>query len=204
MGTALASEWSKKGHEIIFSHSKNDEKISRLLSLIKGASFEKLPAAIKNSDIIVISCQYEGLEEIYEHEYSFENKIVISCVSNLKPDFSANTIGLKTNRTISVVEEIQENLPNAFVGEAFNTAFAANISNPNRVLNKTTGTIFYCTNHNNIRKTIEQLITDLNYEPNDAGSLKSARTLETLATIWIQMAVVANIYPGFGLKIIKQ
>jgi len=34
--------------------------------------------------------------------------------------------------------------------------------------------------------------------------LKSARALETLATVWVQMTVVANKYPGFGLKIVQQ
>ncbi len=204
MGTALASQWSRKGYEIIFSHSKNAEKISKLLSLIKGSSFETLPTAIKDADVVVITCQYEGLYEIFKYKESFNNKIVISCVSDLKPDFSANTIGLKTDRNISVAEEIQENFPLAFVGEAFNTAFASNIGNPSRLVNEEKGTIFYCTNHKNSKATIEALISDLEYEPIDSGNLKSARALETLATVWVQMAVVANKYPGYGLKMVKQ
>jgi 8-hydroxy-5-deazaflavin:NADPH oxidoreductase len=204
MGTALASLWSKKGHEIIFSQSKNQEKVNKLLKLIKGSSFENFKTAVTNADVIVITCQYEGLQEIFDYKLELKEKIILSCVSNLKPDFSANTIGLKTDRTISVAEEIQENFPLAFVGEAFNTAFASNIGNLNRLLNEEKGTIFYCTNQENSKPVIEELITDLDYEPIDAGNLKSARALETLATVWVQMAVVANIYPGYGLKIIKQ
>jgi 8-hydroxy-5-deazaflavin:NADPH oxidoreductase len=204
MGTALALQWSRKGYQIIISHSRNAEKINQLLSLIKGASFEKMPAAISAADVVVVTCQYEGLKELYQYKDAFKNKIVISCVSNLKPDFSASTIGLKTDRTISVAEEIQENLHKAKVGEAFNTAFAANIHNANRKTSTDVANIFYCTDYEDIKQTIEQLIIDLNYQPIEAGNLKSARTLETLATVWVQMAVVANKYPGYELKIIKQ
>jgi 8-hydroxy-5-deazaflavin:NADPH oxidoreductase len=204
IGTALAIQWSKKGHDIIFSHSNKIEKINQLLSLIKDSGFKKLPDAISDAEIIIITCQYDGLKEIFANSALFTNKIVLSCVSNLRPDFSGNTIGLHTERTTSVAEEIQENLPNALVGEAFNSAFAANINNPNKIDDSKDSSIFYCTNHDSIRSTIEQLIMDINYEPVNAGNLKSARALETFATIWVQMAVVANKYPGYELKIIKR
>ncbi|GEM_PF-2408316 len=204
MGTALATVLSKKGHEITFSHSKNEEKINQLLKLIQGSKYEKIPDAVSYSDVIIITTGFEGLAEIFEHRKTFKDKIVISCTSNLNPNFSGNTIGLATKQTISVAEEIQQNLSEALVAEAFNTAFALNIGNPNRLTNPEMASIFYCSDHESIKPTVAQLITDLQYEPVDAGMLKSARALETLATVWVQMTVVANKYPGFGLKIVQQ
>ncbi len=204
MGKALASIWSKKGYKIIFSHSKNEEKINQLLNVVAGSTAETIVNAIKLADVIVLTTQYAGLQELYQYKDHFENKMVFSCVSNLTPDFSGNTIGLPTNRKISVAEEIQENLSKALVCEAFNSAFAVNIENLERLKGNELGSIFYCTDHQDIKKTAQQLISDLDYTPIDAGVLKNARTLETFATVWVQMAVVANKYPGYGLKIINQ
>ena len=204
MGVALAANWVMKNHEITFSHSKSKDKINTILSDIEGSQYLELAEAIQYSEIIIITSVYDGLAEIFQHKELFENKIVISCTSNLTPDFQGNTIGLKTERTISVAEEIQENLPNAFVGEAFNSAFAVNIGNLERLKNQEQGSIFYCSNHNTTKDVTSKLISDLHFQPIDAGDLKSARGLETFATVWVQLAVVSNKYPGFGIKIINQ
>jgi 8-hydroxy-5-deazaflavin:NADPH oxidoreductase len=204
MGVALATNWKLKNHEITFSHSKNKERIKTILESIKGSQYLELKEAVQYSEVIIITSVYEGLAEIFNYKELFKNKIVISCTSNLLPDFQGNTMGLVTERTISVAEEIQENLPSAFVGEAFNTAFAVNIVNLERLNNKETGSIFYCSNHATTKRVASQLISDLSFQPIDAGDLKSARALETFATVWVQLAVVSNKYPGFGIKIINQ
>lgn len=203
MGVALAKNWVLKGHQITFSHSRKKEKISTILQEIKGAQYLELADAIQHSEVIIIASVYEGLSEIFRHKALFNNKIVISCTSNLKPDFQGNTIGLQSSRSLSVAEEIQENLPDAFVGEAFNSAFAENIGSPQRIESKTIASIFYCSDHSKNKEVAKQLISDLNYQAIDAGNLKSTRALETFATAWVQLAVVSNHYPGFEIKIVN-
>lgn len=203
MGVALAKNWVLKGHQITFSHSRKKEKISAILQEIKGSQFLELAEAIQYSDVIVIASAYEGLSEIFRYKNLFSNKIVISCTSNLKPDFQGNTIGLQTSRSFSVAEEIQENLPDAFVGEAFNSAFAENIGNLQRFDSTTVASIFYCSDHTKNKEVALQLISELNYQAIDAGALKSARALETFATAWVQLAVVSNHYPGFEIKVVN-
>ncbi len=203
MGLALAKNWILKGHQITFSHSKRKEKINAILEEIKGSQYLELTEAIQYSEVIIIASVYDGLSEIFRYKDLFSNKIVISCTSNLKPDFLGNTMGLQTSRGFSVAEEIQENLPTAYVGEAFNTAFAENIGNLQRIESKTIASIFYCSNHTKNKEVASQLISDLNYQAIDAGDLKSARALETFATSWVQLAVVSNHYPGFEIKIVN-
>jgi 8-hydroxy-5-deazaflavin:NADPH oxidoreductase len=201
MGMALATQWSANGHNIIFSHSNNTDKVKKIIELVKGSVYENMPTAVSLADVVVITCQYEGLAEIFKLKDAFKDKIVLTCVSNLRPDFSGNTIGLSTHRQESVAEEIQKNLPNALVAEAFNTAFAANISTISDT--KCNGSILYCTDHEGIKEKIEDLISLLKYTPLYTGGLKTARAVETFATVWVQLAAVANIYPGHTFKIKK-
>jgi 8-hydroxy-5-deazaflavin:NADPH oxidoreductase len=43
-----------------------------------------------------------------------------------------------------------------------------------------------------------------NYEAIDAGSLIVARSLETLATAWVQFAVASKLFPNLGLKALRR
>jgi hypothetical protein len=47
-------------------------------------------------------------------------------------------------------------------------------------------------------------ITENAYEAVNAGSLKVARSLETLATAWVQFAVASGLFPNLGLKALRR
>jgi predicted dinucleotide-binding enzyme len=49
-----------------------------------------------------------------------------------------------------------------------------------------------------------QLIQDCGYDAIDAGGLMVSRSLETLATAWVQFAVVSNLFPNVGLKALRR
>jgi predicted dinucleotide-binding enzyme len=42
------------------------------------------------------------------------------------------------------------------------------------------------------------------FEPVDAGELINARSLESLATIWVQFAFVTDMFPNFGIKVLRR
>jgi 8-hydroxy-5-deazaflavin:NADPH oxidoreductase len=203
MGIALATMWARRGHHISFSLSNNPAKMRQVLELVDNAAFLPLAAAVTEADVVVLCLQYDGLDDIYEHKERFEGKLVITCMNDLKPDLSGNTIGLKTGRTLSVAEEIQALITNAFVVEAFTTVFAVNIRSLKRARSKEKGTVFYCTDHADKVPVVEKLIDDLGYRATNAGKLKNARTLETLGTIWYQLAVISSAYPDHELQIVK-
>lgn len=48
--------------------------------------------------------------------------------------------------------------------------------------------MLFCSDDAGARKTVEQLVRDVGFEPVFAGPLKQARYLEPLAVLWISMS----------------
>lgn len=202
MGSALAHCWSAN-HQVCLSYSRDENKLSTLAAELKTAQvMPNLDEAIRFAEVVMIATPYEGLDEIFHHENAFSGKFVISCVSNLMPDFTGSTIGLATKRSISVAEEIAQRLPSARVVEAFNLAFAENLKSSTHRHSLVAPSVFYCGDDNNAKLVADQLIRECGYEAINAGPLISSRSQETLATAWVQFAVASGLYPQIAFKAI--
>jgi 8-hydroxy-5-deazaflavin:NADPH oxidoreductase len=64
--------------------------------------------------------------------------------------------------------------------------------------------VFYCGDDVEAKQVVAGLIADCGYEAIDAGNLLVARTLETLATAWVQFAVSSHLFPNLGLKALRR
>ncbi len=131
-------------------------------------------------------------------------KILLTCVSGLAPDFTGGTIGLSASITTSVAEQIAELAPGAKVVESFNLTFAETLAAPDRDFAGQRPTLLYCGEDAEAKATVARLIEDCGYDALDAGPLGSARSLETLATIWVQTAVVCKLFPEVALKLLRR
>ncbi len=71
----------------------------------------------------MLTVQYPAIEDALKLAGSLEGKVIITCVSGLKPDFEGQTMGLPTHLKVSVAEQIADFAPGAKIVEAFNTTF---------------------------------------------------------------------------------
>jgi 8-hydroxy-5-deazaflavin:NADPH oxidoreductase len=204
MGAGLGKLWAKAGHEVVFSYSRDENK---LLELAKAAGATAKAGTVQEAaaqDIVLLAVWLPALEEVIQSAGSLDGKIVITCVSGLQPDFTGQTIGLATDLKTSVAETIQQLLPNAKVVEAFNTTFAEIIASDSRQFGSDFPSVFYCGDDVGAKQMAAHLIEDCGYKAVDAGGLLVARTLETLATAWVQFAVVSQLFPNLGLKALQR
>jgi 8-hydroxy-5-deazaflavin:NADPH oxidoreductase len=204
MGAGLGKLWAKAGHEVVFSYSRDQNK---LLELATAAGATAKAGTIQEAaaqDIILLAVWLPALEEVIHAAGSLDGKIVITCVSGLQPDFTGQTIGLATDLKSSVAEVIQKLLPNAKVVEAFNTTFAEIIASDSRQFGADFPSVFYCGDDVEAKQVAAHLIEDCGYQAVDAGNLLVARTLETLATAWVQFAVASQLFPNLGLKALQR
>lgn len=201
MGAALGKSWASKGHQVMFSYSRNPEKLSTLAAFNEHTSSGTVIQAIDFGDVILLAVPPPALPEVLPDAGRFGNKILLTCVSGLRPDFTGKTIGLPTELKISVAEQIAHMLPAVRVVEAFNITFAQLIEA--RTFEGKQAAIFYCTDHVDVQETVEALIKDTGYEPVYAGSLYTARSLETLASAWVQFSAVSGLFPGVAIKALK-
>jgi 8-hydroxy-5-deazaflavin:NADPH oxidoreductase len=205
MGGGLGKLWAKAGHEVIFSYSRNPDKLQQLAAVAGNqAKVTDVKEAVAQSQLVMLAVGVSVLEEVISEIGVLDGKIIITCVSGLRPDFTGQTIGLATNLAISVAESVQHLTPNAYVVEAFNITFAEIIASESRDFQGDRPSIFYCGDDPDAKMVVAQLIEQCGYEAIDAGMLVVARSLETLSTAWVQFAAASQLFPNLGLKALKR
>ena len=129
-----------------------------------------------------------------------QEKIFIDCTNPLQPDFSGLVLGHAT----SAAEEIAKMAPGAKVVKAFNSAFADIYHSDSRLFGSRMPTMFYCGDDAVAKTTVARLIRETGFEPIDAGPLRSARYLEPLAMLMIQLGYGQGMGTNIGLNLIRR
>ncbi len=205
MGSALGTLWAQQGHQVLFSFSRDPKKLEATAQNAGvNAKVGTPQEAVQESDVVVLGVKPEVLKEALEQAGSLKGKTVITFISDLRMDPSGQTLGIATNRKHSVAEQIAELEPEANVVEAFNVTFAGILAAESRLFGNDKASVFYCGDNASAKATVARLIEDCGYEAVDAGSLRTARSLETLATAWVQFAVVSGLFPNVGLKALRR
>jgi predicted dinucleotide-binding enzyme len=116
-----------------------------------------------------------------------------------------NAIGsnseLGVSCTTSTAEETQKKLPKARVVKAFNTVFAQN-QNTGKVGDEQL-TAFIAGDDLKAKQTVAQLARDIGFDPLDCGPLKTARYLDAMAVMIINLAYSYGMGPKIGYKLVK-
>jgi 8-hydroxy-5-deazaflavin:NADPH oxidoreductase len=204
MGAGLGKLWAKAGHQVIFSYSRDEKKLRELAAAAGSTAKVGTVQEAAAQEVVLLAVWLPAVAEVIHAAGTLDEKIVITCVSGIQPDFTGQTIGLATDLSISVAETIQQLVPNARVVEAFNITFAEIIASDSRQFGSDFPSVFYCGDDSEAKQTVAALIADCGYEAIDAGNLLVARTLETLATAWVQFAVSSQLFPNLGLKALRR
>ena len=105
------------------------------------------------------------------------------------------------NCATSSAEETQAKLPKAHVVKAFNTVFAPNQST-GKIGNEQL-TAFIAGDDSNAKNVVSQLTRDIGFDPVDCGPLKTARFLEAMGNMIINMAYTYGMGNKIGYKLVK-
>jgi predicted dinucleotide-binding enzyme len=182
VGTALAAGLSRKGHEIRFGHRDPKEPVA---------------AAAKWGEVIILAVPYESVEDAAKAIGSAADGKTVIDVTNVLDSNGELAIGFTT----SGAEQLQKTLPKAHVVKAFNTVFAQNQSAG--TVDSEQLTLFVAGDNKKAKRTVMQLGRDIGFEPVDAGPLKSARYLEPMGMLMINLGLTLGMGTGIGFKLVK-
>jgi hypothetical protein len=199
MGSGLGKIWAKKGHEVIFSYSRNQEKLAGLAASVLHAK-AGTPAEAAHADVILLSVRWPDLPDALRQAGSLNNRIVIDCTNPLKPDLS----GLELGHTTSAAEEIARMAPGAKVVKAFNTAFAQVYEEHSRLFGSRRASMLYCSDDAEAKSVVAKLITDVGFDPVDCGPLSAARLLEPVAMLMITLGYSMKMGTNMALDLIRR
>lgn len=184
VGTAIAKGLSRKGHEIKFGHRDPKEPVAE---------------AAKWGEVIIFAVPHENALEAAKAIVSAADGKVLVDVTNAVGENMSLAIGFST----SAAEELQKVLPKAYVVKAFNTVFAANQST-GRIGNEQL-TLFVAGDDAKAKQKVMQLGRDIGFAPVDAGPLKSARYLEPMGILLINLAFgFGKMGTGIGYRLVKK
>jgi 8-hydroxy-5-deazaflavin:NADPH oxidoreductase len=183
VGAVLGVKWAQAGHHVLFGSRTPLSKKSEALAMRAGpnAKVATLAGAAEHSEVLVVAVPWGAVEETFALAGPVAGKIIIDCVNPLKPDLS----GLATET--SAAEEIARIAPKAHVVKAFNTASTKVMLDP--VFPAGAATMFYCGDDSDAKTLVKDLIAEIGFEPVDAGPLHHARYLESLAMLYIHLAI---------------
>ncbi len=200
MGIGLGKLWAAKGHNIFFSFSRDLGKLDELAKSIPNSRAVSPADAVASADVLCLSVGYGMIKEALAAAGPIRDKIIIDCTNPVKPDLSGLSVGLTT----SAAEEIANLVPQSRVVKAFNTVFAEIYHSETRLFGSRMSTMFYCGDDGEAKSTVSRLIRETGFEPVDAGPLKSARYLEPLAMLMIQLGHVQGMGTNIVLSLIRR
>ncbi len=200
MGSGLGKLWARKGHRVFFSFSRDTKKLASLAESNPGCSAGTPAEAVASSDVLLLATGWAIVEEALKAAGKIEDKIVIDCTNPLKPDLS----GLLAGTTTSGAEVIAKLLPRAKVVKAFNTVFAEIYHSETRLFGSRIPPMFFCGDDAAAKSVVSKLIVETGFEPIDAGPLASARYLEPLAMLMVQLGLKQGMGTNIAISLIHR
>jgi 8-hydroxy-5-deazaflavin:NADPH oxidoreductase len=199
VGGALGVGWARKGHEVIFGVRKSrDDEFNRLLARAganaKAASVE---VAARFADVIVLTVPWAAVEEVIKTLGELQGKVLLDC-TNPVSEWPAVDHGQKK----SGGELVAGWAVGSRVIKIFNTTGYENMANPKYAEGNLT--MLYAGDDLDAKKIAHQLAADLGFEPQDAGPLANARSLEVLASLWGALAYGQKLGRSIGFRLLHR
>lgn len=198
MGTVLGKKLVSKGYNVLFGSRTPDKAKKLAKSIGQNADGGTIAEAAKFGEIIILAVHYTVVEQVLKTAGSIDGKILLDISNPVAPDFS----GLSLGYTTSAAEEIAKLVPKAKVVKSFNHVFAKNIGNPEFGTQKSTQ--FYCGDDPDAKKQVAKLIEDIGFEAIDAGPLKTARYLEPLGMLMINLGFAQKMGIDIAYKLVRR
>jgi len=198
MGGKLGTVLARAGHDVVFSYARNKEKLTRLAREAGAKARAGTPAeAARDADAILLSVHWSRFDDVLDQAGNLAGKTILTCSLPMNEDNTALVVG----NTSSGAEELAKKVPKAKIVSAFNTI-------PSEVIpgvfaarrKKSRPSLVYCGDDSPGKKIAAQLISDVGFDPVDAGPLRIARYLEPMALLMGQLAYEGKEGPELAYR----
>ncbi|MEL7536650.1 MAG: NAD(P)-binding domain-containing protein [Pseudomonadota bacterium] len=200
VGTALASGWRRSGHDITFGvRDPNKRELAALCEQI-GARALSIGAAVADADVVVLAVPWDAVDAVLAATGSLQGRTVIDCTNPIVID--EGLLKLAIGHTNSGGEIVAAKLPQAHVVKTLNQIgaelMADNESLENRPL------MFVAGDNDDAKQTTLQLVRELGFEPQDAGSMQASRLLEPFGMLWINQSIYQGLGRGWAFGAVRR
>jgi len=204
VGRVLASAFLSEGHEVMLgTRNTSKEEVIKWKNDHATGKTGKFSEAAAFGDILVLAVEGDVFKEVITQAgiENLNNKIVIDTTNPIAKEPPANGV-LKffTNINESLMEQIQQLVPEAHLVKAFNSAGNAFMYKPD--FGGIKPSMFICGNNEEAKKTVTEILDVFGWETEDMGKAEAARAIEPLCILWCIPGFIRNQW-NHAFKLLK-
>lgn len=198
IGGKLGTLFARAEHKVVFSYAHSEQKLKRLAREAGKNARASTPAeAAKDADALLLAVHWSRINDVLKQAGDLSGKVIISCSLPM----NAKDTELIKAHTNSGAEELAKKVKKASVVAAFNTV-------PSEVLfsvfenkrKKNRPNLLYCGDNRSAKKIAAKLISDVGFDPIDAGPLRVARYMEPFALLLARLAYESDDGPELAYR----
>ena len=178
MGRAVAGFFAGAGYRVVLGSRTAGRRADTPGGSIEVRSYRD---AVASADIVFLTTLWEHTEAALHAVGPFDGRVLIDCSNPEGTDGRSLAVGLTT----SGAEHVAKWAPDARVVKAFNHVYAEVLSSPEALARGVT--VFVCGDDANARQNVCELLRRVSLEPIEAGPLSTARFLEPLAMLMVEL-----------------
>jgi NADPH-dependent F420 reductase len=204
VGGTLGKRWAKAGHEVAFG--VRDPAEAKVAALVResgpSARAASVPEAVREAAVVVLTVPWDSVRDALTAAGDLRGRILIDATNPVPLTPEGLRQGLVIGHTTSAGEQVAQWAAGARVVKAFNTTGFQNMADPR--YGSQGLSMLLCGDDAEARKVVADLARQLGFEPVEVGPLRSARYLEAVAMLWIDMAILQGFGTNFGFQLVRR
>ena len=194
VGQVLAKAFLSEGNEVMLgTRNTSKEEVVKWKEQNPSANTGTFDETAAFGEMIVLATGGAVTEEAINLAgiSNFSGKTIIDTTNPIAPESPANGV-LKyfTDINESLMERIQNLLPQASVVKAFNSVGNALMYKPD--FKGQIPTMFVCGNNIAAKEQVSVILKDFGWEAEDMGTVEAARVIEPLCILWCIPGLLRN------------
>lgn len=171
VGAALGKGWTVAGHHVVYG-SRRPAQVDCAVG-----TADTIAGAARQSEVVVLATPFNAVTEAIAAAGDMSGKVVIDATNPMGAAFGAQVVAAAAG-------------PAARVVKAFNTMGFETMADP--LVEGRPALCLVAGDDAEAKATALQLARHLGFEAVDTGGLETARLLENLAELWLQLALCAG------------
>jgi predicted dinucleotide-binding enzyme len=198
VGGSLAIALAEAGHQVtlgVRDESSPKAQAAGKQAADHGAQMQiaSIEDAVAASEVIALTVSWPGAADVLTRIPDWGGKVLIDVTNRFSPptEGSAPTVG----------EEVARLANGARVVKALNTIGAEHYLDP--VFRMEHASMLICGDDMDAKQIVADLLTDMGFEPVDAGPLANVGMVESLARLWVTL-VRGGMGRNFAFRLIRK
>jgi predicted dinucleotide-binding enzyme len=198
MGSKLGTLFARAGHQVVFSYSRSRKKLEQLARDAGPNARAGTPReSADGADALLLAVHWLQVDDVLAQAGDLSGKVLVTCSLPMNAENTELTIA----HTSSGAEALARKVNQAHVVAAFGTI-------PSEVLfgvfetrrRKNRPSLVYYGDHAGAKKVAVTLISDVGFDPVDAGPLRIARFAEPFTMLIAQLAYEGDSGPELAYR----